>query len=168
MNAFKQNLEKRETIKGTGLFAKVDFSAGEAILEYQGAVLSREQLPSPLKPENDHYLQIGKDTFLGPSGQESDYVNHSCQPNAGFYIAGHRAILRAISLIKAGMEITFDYASTSTDTKEDWSLANCKCGVYACRKEISGFQYLDQTTQARYIELGIVPAYVLGNGEYNV
>lgn len=159
MGAFKKNLEKRKTAKGLGIFAKVDMPKDTVIFEFHGEILTKDKIPNPLKPEDDHYLQIGLDTFIGPSGDLDDYINHSCAPNSGVYIVGHRALLKAIMLIKAGAEITFDYSTTSTDTPDIWNMV-CKCGHASCRKNVSGFKTLDKKQQESYQALGIVPSYL--------
>lgn len=160
MDAFKRNLEKKKTDKGFGVFAKAPFTKGTVIYEFHGEILTADKLPNPLRLEDDHYLQIDKGAFIGPSGDYDDYFNHSCSPNAGIYIVGHRALIKAIMLIPRGAEVTFDYSTTSTDPPELWNLP-CKCGVASCRKNITGFQSLDSKTQERYRALGIVPPYLM-------
>lgn len=150
-STFKHNLIQGQ--KGLGIFAKADFEKGSVILEFNGPILTRKEIPAG----EDRYLQIGKDTFIGPSGDADDYVNHSCIPNCGVFIVGNRALLKAIVLIQKGTEITFDYSSTSTEN--DWSMP-CKCGTFACRKVIGGYKSLDELTKERYKVLGMVPDYL--------
>lgn len=152
------NLITRSTPKGKGVFAKGDILAGSIILEFKGDIFTSKTLPEYFL-KNDFCLQIGLDSYVGASGSIDDLVNHSCQCNAYVKIVGNRAFLIALYLIKAGTEITFDYSTTSTDTLKDWSMA-CKCGVYSCRKVISGYQYLDPSVRQNYEALKIVPQYV--------
>jgi SET domain-containing protein len=58
------------------------------------------------KPEDDRYVQVDKNKYLGPSGDFDDLVNHSCNPNSGLKIKNKKAILIAIKNIKKGEEIT--------------------------------------------------------------
>jgi SET domain-containing protein len=160
MSVFHQNLERKPAKIGMGLFAKVEMPKDTIIFEFRGNIMSANQIPSPLPPEEDRYLQIGKNKYLGPSGDLDDYINHSCTPNCGIFIGISRAFLKSIMLIPAGNEITFDYSSTSSETKEEW-LLKCKCGAFNCRKEISGFQYLDDKTKNYYKALGVVPNYLM-------
>jgi SET domain-containing protein len=159
MEAFKSILEIKPTTNGNGVFAKVPIEKNSVVFEFKGKILTKSQLPQNLKPEDDHYLQIGPDMYLGPSGDLDDFVNHSCEPNCGLRIVGQRAILFALYDIKSGAELTFDYSTTSTETQEAWSMA-CNCGSYQCRKTISGFQYLTPLQQAKYMALNAVPTYV--------
>lgn len=158
MDAFRSILELKDTPNGKGVFAKTAIAPGTVIFECKGDVLSRDQLPT-LTPENDHYLQIGKDTFLGPSGDLDDFFNHHCNPNCGIRIVGHRALVLTLYEVKPGTELTFDYATTSTDTPDIWKL-DCKCGDHNCRKTISGFKLLSEPQQQYYIRFGIVPDYL--------
>jgi SET domain-containing protein len=158
--AFKKNLEIKNNNKGRGLYAKVDFPANSVIYEFFGDIFTFESLPAILKPEDDFYVQIGKDTYLGPSGSLDDCINHSCNPNCALMITGNRALLKSLYLITKGTEITIDYSLTSTETKEQWQM-NCICGYSKCRKIISGFQYLDKDLKDYYKSLGAVPKYVL-------
>ena len=160
MEAFNKNLEKKQIGNDKfGIFVRVDIPVDVVILEFQGKILSKADLPNPL-PTDNYYLQIDKDKYLGPSGNFDDYVNHSCNPNCGVHIVGNRAFLKTICLITSGTEITFDYATTSTDSKSDWS-KDCNCNAYKCRKIISGYQYLNDEEKQNYQKMGIVPKYIV-------
>lgn len=159
MDAFKSILEIKPTTNGNGVFAKAPIPKNTVVFEFTGKILTKSQLPPNLKPEDDHYLQIGPDMYLGPSGDLDDFVNHSCEPNCGLRIVGQRAMLFTLYDIQLGAELTFDYSTTSTESQAAWSMT-CNCGSYVCRKTISGFQYLTPAQQAKYKALGAVPSYV--------
>jgi hypothetical protein len=158
-SAFKLNLEKRKIGKGFSIFSKADLPKDTIILEFHGPIITDNVFPVSL-PDRYHYLQIDREIFIGPSGDVDDYISHSCNPNCGVSIVGHRAFLKSIMQIKRGTEITFDYATTANDDKEAWQM-ECSCGDFNCRKIVSGFQYLDDKTQERYMALGIVPSYLM-------
>jgi hypothetical protein len=108
-----------------------------------------------------HTIQVGPETFLGPSGAVDDYVNHSCSPNCGLRpIPGVPGGLGLVALraIRAGDEITFDY---STCIQLEPSSLRCTCGSPACRGEIGDFWTLPSATRRRYVRLGIVPEFIL-------
>lgn len=159
MDAFRSILEIKETNKGKGVFTKAPIAPGTVVFEAKGTILTGSQLPDALTPENDHYLQVGKNAYLGPSGDIDDFFNHSCNPNCGIRIVGHRALVLALYEIKAGSELTFDYATTSNETMDTWKM-DCSCGDCNCRKTISGFSYLSEPQQQYYIRFGIVPDYL--------
>lgn len=158
--AFKRNLALKKTNRGWGVFTKGEVPANSIIFEFHGEVIPAGKVPNPLAPKDDYYLQIAPDKYLGPSGDFDDFVNHSCNPNCGIHIVGDRAFLKSLYLISANTEVTFDYSTTSDEDPKSWSMP-CQCGVYGCRKTISGFQELDKTTKDRYKKLGIVPKYLM-------
>lgn len=164
MSAFYHNIEVKDAgKKGKGLFATSQFNKNDVIVEFSGKLVRRDQLAYPYQkiPEVMNLLQIDKDLFLSMSGRPEDYTNHSCSPNAWLFIIGQRVFLKALYQINPGMEITFDYSTSSSDTYDDWNI-NCECGSFNCRKVISGFQYLDTATKNHYKALKIVPFYLLG------
>ncbi len=158
--AFKKMLEKRQTSKGFGIFTKSAIAKDSIIFEFTGDLFSTEQIPYPLTIDNDRFLQIGSNKFIGPSGDYDDYINHSCSPNCSVRIVGSRAFLKSLCLIQPEVELTFDYSTTSSDTPDKWKL-NCQCHTFNCRKIISGYETLDEKTKEKYKQIGIIPPYLL-------
>ncbi len=62
-------------------------------------------------------------------------INHSCNPNS--WVEGLNLVARR--RIKAGEEITVDYATFYNEQMEDFV---CHCGARGCRKVIRGSDYL--------------------------
>ena len=124
---------------GRGVFAAIPIRAGEAILQFTGPILARAQVR-----EDDYHLQIGEDRYLGASGAADDYVNHSCDPNAGFR---DDLLLVARRDIRADEEITWDY-STAID-EADFPGFPCQCGAEQCRGRVQSFRHLDHATRER-------------------
>jgi SET domain-containing protein len=153
-----------ESNLGKAVFANTDFKQGEEIIEFKGKLFTYEELPVPYDDVEDHYVQIDKNLYMGPSGKIDDFLNHSCNPNSGIKIKGKRVILMAIKDVKKGEEITWDYSTTMDE--DDWEL-NCMCKCKNCRKRIRDFRYLPKDIQQKYIELGIVPKYILENLKRN-
>lgn len=143
---------------GAGVYTTQNRSIGSLILTFEGDLITTDAVPWILKPEDDRYLQVGPNTYVGPSGKTDDFVNHSCDPNCGVAITDHVAPLIAIRDISAGEEITFDYSTTMFN--ETWSIV-CQCGTASCRGPIRNFAELPAETQQRYVGLGVVPAYIL-------
>ncbi len=114
-------------------------------------------MPSKDTKKTVRYVQIGRKSYLHISGN-GDYLNHSCNPNAGLVIKGTNVNLKAIKNIKRGDEVTFDY---STTMNEDEYELKCHCGSTNCRKIIRDFKYLPITLQKKYVKIGIVPLYIL-------
>ena len=124
---------------GKGVFAAVAIEAGADILTFTGPLLQRGQFHS-----GDYHLQIGDNLYLGASGKADDYVNHSCEPNAGF---GKGLTLVALRDITRGEEITWDY-STAID-EEDFDGFPCQCGAAACRGVIVSYRALSEDGRER-------------------
>ncbi len=124
---------------GRGVFAAAAIAAGDEILTFTGPLIQRGQF----KPD-DYHLQIGDNLYLGASGEADDYVNHSCNPNAGF---GRGLALVALRNIARDEEITWDY-STAID-EADFEGFPCCCGAANCRSVVLSFRHLDMGEQQR-------------------
>lgn len=142
------------------MFTREFVLEGTCLLEFVGRLKTSSEVPFPLPPEQDHYLQVGRNVFRGPTGEMDNLINHSCDPNCRIVIHEYDAYVVAMRDIVRGEEITFDYSTTSTDSPAIWSMA-CACGSVACRGEISGFRTVPDYRQAFYITRDAVPAYVL-------
>jgi SET domain len=60
-----------------------------------------------------------------------NFINHSCEPNAGYDGADHIVALRRIAV---GEEIRMDYGTYSFSFDHDFS---CTCGAWACRAKVT-------------------------------
>lgn len=143
---------------GKAVLANKNFKIGEEIIEFRGQPMKREELPKLVTLEDDRYIQVGKNKYLGPSGGYDDFFNHSCNPNSGIKIVGKKVTLIAIKDIKKNEEITWDYSTTMDE--DDWEM-DCSCKSKNCRKKITDFKYLPKPIQQKYRALKIVPKYIL-------
>ncbi|HLQ25438.1 MAG TPA: SET domain-containing protein-lysine N-methyltransferase [Acidiferrobacterales bacterium] len=146
---------------GKGVFALKPIRKGEAVITFSGPRVHRTQLDS-----SDYHLQIAADYYLGASGREDDYVNHSCAPNSGFQGG---LTLVALRDVEKGEEITWDY-STAID-EEDFSGFPCRCGAPVCRGAVVSFRYLPPDEQLRlqswllpYLQEKYFPGLLLRSG----
>lgn len=145
-------LSVRQGTHGRGVFTEEPIATGTRIIRFTGPLLRHaETAPHILA------LQVGPDRYIGASGGFDDYINHSCEPNAGFKIEGTTADLHALRDIAAGEEILFDYSTTLDE--DDFTMA-CQCGTSSCRKIIGDGKYLPNDVWQRYLSLGILPDYV--------
>jgi hypothetical protein len=78
------------------------------------------------------------------------FINHRCDPNAYVRtIAGDRYVV-ALTEIRPGEEVTYDYC-VNGDGETEWF---CSCGSPHCRRRhLSGFFHLPEGVQARYLAL---------------
>lgn len=145
---------------GNAVFSNRIFEKFEKIIEFKGEIFERSELPKIETPEDDRFVQIGRDKYLGPSGDLDDYINHSCNPNSGLKIKSETIYLISIKKIPPNTEITWDYSTTMDE--DDWEM-QCYCGSSNCRGIIKDFKYLPKKIQKKYIQLNIVPNYILSN-----
>ncbi len=142
----------RNGTHGRGVFTEELIPASTLIIRFSGPFLRYNQTTA-----STYALQIGPDLYIGASGGLDDFINHSCDPNAGLQITGTTADLHAIRDIQAGEEIFFDY---STTLDEDDFTMSCLCGAPSCRRTIRDGKYLPEEVWRRYLGLGIIPEYV--------
>ena len=106
---------------GMGLFAKSDINKDEIILVFKGKVV-RDRYDSDYRV-GPNWISLGKETWLDLSkGHKSNFINHSCNPNAGFR---GKVTVVAMKPIKKDEEVTIDYSITEEDPY--WKM-KCRCG----------------------------------------
>jgi hypothetical protein len=152
-------VSRPSTLHGLGAFAIRDIRIGEAIGRFGGRILNSSKVP--VFPEEDMFLQIGPETYLGAAGDVLDQANHSCDPNAGVLVGGGLVALVAIRNIATGEEILWDY-STSVDGSTDLWEMDCRCGSKGCRGRVGAFQRLPDAIRTKYTVARIVPDWLLG------
>ena len=141
----------QSTIHGTGVFAAVPVRPGEIVLRIDDSrvVTHAEPLDPDRGEEERHcdYLAGGKVVLMRPPER---FINHRCDPNTYVRtIAGDRYVV-ALTEIRPGEEITYDYC-VNGDGDTEWS---CSCGSPNCRRRhLSGFFHLSEGVQARYLAL---------------
>lgn len=130
---------------GRGLFAKERVRAGEMLLVWGGDVVTGEALRWMSPEKHRLSVQIEEDLYLvTPNEGPADWVNHSCEPNAG--LVG-QIVLVALRDIRPGEEICFDYATTDGSSYDEFE---CGCGKPSCRGRITGDDWKLPELQARY------------------
>jgi uncharacterized protein len=132
--------------KGRGVFAVAAIPAGTTVAGFGGHVVSRAELDDLDHEVQIHALQIDDDLFLASSlsFDDADYVNHSCEPNAG--LLGN-VIVVAMTDIAPGEEICFDYAMCDSDDYDEFV---CECRTPSCRGLVTGADWKRPELQARY------------------
>lgn len=140
--------EKRRARCGYGLFANNEISVGTLILIQGGHIMSMFQEP-PLSPDIwDLPLQISDEFMIGASEahevEDADFINHSCDPNAGWK---GQIFLVAMRDISANEEIRFDYATVVSLPGYEF---DCECGSPFCRKRLTSDDWKMAEIQKRY------------------
>ena len=147
MNLFNEKLEARvKPGSGRGLFAVDPLSPGEIIAVWGVRITTVEEFHTLPEPVRKLSLQIEEDFFLVLQGGENgaDYINHSCQPNAG--MAG-QIVVTAMRFIARGEEICYDYAMTDGGPCDEFE---CCCGSVECRGKVTGGDWQRPELWTRY------------------
>jgi SET domain-containing protein len=127
--------------------AREPIEADELLILWGGRIVTKQDFDELPDESRRRSLQVDEELFLVPTHlEQSDFVNHSCDPNA--WIEGHSA-LRARRRIAAGEEITFDYAMTDGC---DYDEFECLCGSTLCRGKVTGTDWQLPELQERYGE----------------
>ena len=147
------NLEKRNSnAHGRGIFAKADIRKDERLAIFGGKVMLIDEMYQLPEVMQGYTMQIEERFVLGPAStipEDTDFFNHSCDPNCGF---NGQVFLVAMRDIKAGDEITFDYSMTVSESVGSDMVFEmvCACGSPNCRKTITEQDWMLPELQARY------------------
>jgi hypothetical protein len=131
---------------GHAVYAREAVAKDEMLVGWGGRVVTLDEVRALPHEEQGHTIQVDDNLYLAPIGMEepADYVNHSCNPNAG--IRG-QIILVAMRPIAAGEEITFDYAMSDSSSFDEFE---CACGAPNCRGRVSGHDWQRPELWERY------------------
>jgi uncharacterized protein len=132
--ASKFNLKiKRSTIHRYGVFTMEDIPKRTRVIEYTGERISRREISRRLEGEFTYIFLL--DSYWGidgaVNGSGAEIVNHCCEPNLEADVTKDQIHYVSLRLIKAGEELTIDYAF---DAKHDPQ--PCRCGAKACRGDM--------------------------------
>ena len=132
----------RSRIEGTGVFAKRKIPRGTRIVEYIGARVPVSKFLVAIsegKPASIYAFRLNDSILIDGAvgGNESRFINHSCEPNCEAYVFDDRAYIYAMRDITRGEELTFDYQLQRTIksrvSKKDKEQYPCFCGSPNCR-----------------------------------
>jgi hypothetical protein len=150
-------LEVRDTQKyGKGVFAKKDIKKEEMLFVMGGYILTIDDDNAGLSKEAlDKPIDISDYFFIGPRNKKDlemmpqHYVNHSCNPNAGFK---GQIFMVAMRNIKKEEEIFYDYAMVMSpnDDSSSYFKIKCLCGSKNCREFITEDDWEISELQKKY------------------
>ena len=137
---------RKSGIQGRGAFATRRIRSGQRIIEYTGERISDEEADR----RYDESLMKRHHTFLfsltarkvvdgAINGNESIYINHSCDPNCEAIIEDGRIWIHALRTIQPGEELVYDYQYERTGDEDEDELERfykCRCGAPNCRGSI--------------------------------
>jgi len=161
-NQGRPRLVLRDTGKyGIGVFAGEDIKKGTIITTLRGEIIGFKECLERIKAgkeEQTDSLQVGLERDMDLD-EFSRRFNHSCQPNAGLRRTSE---LIAISSIKRGKEITFDYSATvgPNIAKQLWTM-RCRCGSRNCRKSIGNVLTIPKKQIDKYRKAGALQDWLI-------
>ncbi len=119
---------------GHSVFAAQCIEKGELIVVWSGMLVNGATLDTMAQTVRRYSLQVEEDSFLVSltDCEPADYVNHSCDPNAG--LSGQIALV-ALRRIEPGEEVTYDYAMSDGSAYDEF---HCLCGAENCRGRVRG------------------------------
>lgn len=148
---------ENSSVDGVGLIAQSKIFKDEILIVQGGRCLHIDEIDDAELDEYSYLgFQVEEQVYIFPVFENGApipdgifKVNHSCEPNAGFK---GQITLVAMCDIKAGAEITFDYAMTDVqfDGDKTWDTMYCHCNKKLCRKEITGHDWKLPELQKRY------------------
>lgn len=125
---------KKSPLHGLGCFATVRLSKGDRIAEYVGEKISRKEAMRRMKrPDGKRISELEAEWYIDGSvdGNQTQYINHSCDPNADAFVIGGSLVIFALREIAPGEEITVDYLNSF---EQDQSV--CQCLTASCRQRL--------------------------------
>ncbi len=142
---------RKSPIHGRGIFAKEKIKKDEIIAIKNGHIISMNEFNSLPKRCQEMSLQIEDNFFMGPKKIEevednAIFMNHSCEPNAGFR---GQIIFVAMRDIESDEELTLDYAMYSTEIEKFFDL-ECNCGNPNCRHKLKNDDWKSNELHKKY------------------
>lgn len=144
MTKTKLPFEVRDSpLAGKGAFAIRPIRKGERIIEYVG-----ERIPHPVadaryddEAMEEHHtflFTVSSRTVIDASrgGNESRFINHSCEPNCETEIDRGRVFVFALRDIRVGEELAYDYGYERSGDETEKRKYRCLCGTRSCRGSI--------------------------------
>ncbi len=154
-NWLNPKLEVRKSrINRKGVFAKEKIIQGTRLAIFGGRLMLINEIKNLPEHLQEYTMQIEEHFLLGPSQnetepEETDFFNHSCEPNSGFK---GQMFLVAMRDIKKNEEITFDYAMVVSESigSDIVFEMECRCGSSNCRKKITENDWKLPEIQKKY------------------
>jgi len=139
-------IEVRDSeIQGRGVYARRRIPRSEWIIEYTGERITHEEADRRYDDdavERHHTFLFTVDEHIcidaSTGGNESRFINHSCQPNCEAILYKKAIHIAALRDIEAGEELVYDYGYHLEGESMDEAVRKypCQCGAQNCRGTI--------------------------------
>ena len=142
----KCEVRNRDIAGGHSVIARAVIDPCELIGVWSGRVVGSDELDALPEEIRRHTVQIEENLYLASisAHEPPDFINHSCEPNAG--LDGQIAIV-ALRRILPGEEVTIDYAMCDGSPYDEF---DCACGSSLCRGKLTGDDWRDPVLWERY------------------
>jgi hypothetical protein len=142
----KCEVRHRDVAGGHAVYARSVIEPGELIGVWSGRIVGRDMLETLPEAIRHHTVQVEEDLFLASTSADEppDFINHSCEPNAG--LDGQISLV-ALRRILPSEEVTIDYAMCDGSPYDEF---DCACGSKLCRGKVTGDDWRDPVLWKRY------------------
>jgi hypothetical protein len=142
----KCEVQNRDVTGGKAVFAREVIEPDELIGVWSGRIVTADQLDELPEEIRRHTVQVEEGLYLASltANDAPDFINHSCEPNAG--LDGQVAIV-ALHRILPGEEVTIDYAMCDGSAYDEF---DCACGSHLCRGRVTGDDWRNPVLWERY------------------
>jgi uncharacterized protein len=136
---------RRSSIHCLGAFARCEIQKGTRVIEYIGEKISNAEADrryddEAMRRHHTFLFILNERTCVDAAfdGNESRFLNHSCDPNCEAVISRGHIWIEALKSIPAGTELVYDYQyeDDAEYTEEDLRFYACHCGSPKCRGTI--------------------------------
>ena len=142
----KCEVQNHDVTGGRAVFARDVIEQGELVAVWSGRIVGADQLDELPPDIRRHTVQVEERLYLASLSPDEppDFINHSCEPNAG--LDGQVAIV-ALHRIQPGEEVTIDYAMCDGSSYDEFE---CECGSTLCRGRVTGEDWRNPSLWERY------------------
>lgn len=142
----KCEVQNRDVTGGKAVYARDIIEPGELIGVWSGRIIPAEALDELPEAIRRHTVQVEEGLYLASfsADEPPDFINHSCDPNAG--LDGQIALV-ALHRIHPGEEVTIDYAMCDGSPYDEFE---CACGSAICRGRVTGEDWRNPELWERY------------------
>lgn len=139
-------VQNRDVTGGKAVYARDVIEPGELIAVWSGRIVTADELDELPEDIRRHTVQVEEALYLASFGPDEgpDFINHSCEPNAG--LEGQISIV-ALNRIQPGEEVTIDYAMCDGSPYDEF---DCECGSPICRGRVTGDDWRNPILWERY------------------
>ena len=142
----KCEVQNRDVTGGKAVYARETIEPGELVGVWSGRIIPAEALDELPEAIRRHTVQVEEGLYLASfsADEPPDFINHSCEPNAG--LDGQIALV-ALHRIHPGDEVTIDYAMCDGSPYDEFE---CACGSAICRGRVTGEDWRNPELWERY------------------